>query len=105
MTQRASRKRDVENRERCHGHTAHSFPFPATVTNITAPFNFTAMSLGLNYSSDEEEILNAVSKDAFVLSSLPMAKKPRIEEPAAMTLSNDTAPHVLSEVRCERAFL
>jgi pre-mRNA-processing factor 17 len=55
------------------------------------------MSLGLNYSSDEE-ILNAVSKDAFGLSSLPVAKKPRTEEPAAMAMSTDAAPHVLSEV-------
>ncbi|RXW18919.1 hypothetical protein EST38_g6937 [Candolleomyces aberdarensis] len=55
------------------------------------------MSLGLNYSSDEEEILNAVSKDAFGLSSLHAAKRPRVEEPAAKATSTDAAPHVLSE--------
>lgn len=54
------------------------------------------MSLGLNYSSDEEEILNTVSKDAFGLSSLPVTKKPRVEQPTAKA---DAAPHVLSEVR------
>lgn len=56
------------------------------------------MSLGLQYSSDEEEIVKNVSKDAFGLSSLPQAKKPRVEETSLVPTSADAAPHVLSEV-------
>jgi pre-mRNA-processing factor 17 len=55
------------------------------------------MSLGLNYSSDEEEIIKTVSKDAFGLSSLPQAKKLRVEEPS-VAANADAAPYVLSEV-------
>ncbi|TEB35131.1 pre-mRNA splicing factor [Coprinellus micaceus] len=54
------------------------------------------MSLGLNYSSDEEEIIKTVSKDAFGLSSLPQAKKLRVEEPS-VAANADAAPYVLSE--------
>ncbi|TFK41277.1 pre-mRNA splicing factor [Crucibulum laeve] len=53
------------------------------------------MSLPLAYSSDEEEIIASVSKDAFSLSSLPAAKKPRVEESTQM--ATESAPHVLAE--------
>ncbi|KAJ3537051.1 hypothetical protein NMY22_g5764 [Coprinellus aureogranulatus] len=55
------------------------------------------MSLAIDYSSDEEEIVRAASKDAFGLSSLPQAKKPRVEESSVVASSADAAPHVLSE--------
>ena len=55
------------------------------------------MSLGLDYSSDEEEIIKTVSKDAFGLSSLPQAKKPRVEE-SSVAARADATPYVLSEV-------
>ena len=49
-----------------------------------------------SYSSDEEESLASAAKDAFALSSLPVAKKVRVETVASG--STDAAPHVLSEV-------
>jgi len=53
------------------------------------------MSLNIAYSSDEEVTL---TKDAFGLSSLPTAKKPRLESQQKQGVKADSAPHVLSEV-------
>ncbi|KIJ38951.1 hypothetical protein M422DRAFT_231020 [Sphaerobolus stellatus SS14] len=54
------------------------------------------MSFLVGYSSDEEGGVDV--KDAFALNSLPVAKKPRLEEPAAPSTSIvQAAPHVLSE--------
>ena len=64
---------------------------------LASPCTITAMSLALDYSSDEEEILQSVSKDAFGISSLPAAKKPRVDEPTSTAVTT-AAPHVLSEV-------
>lgn len=54
-----------------------------------------ATSLVSGYSSGEDE---DVSQDAFGLSKIPAAKKPRIEEDVKMTAQS--APDVLSEVCC-----
>ena len=53
------------------------------------------MSLLKDYSSDEEEAV--ASGDVFGLTSLPSAKKPRIEE-AVKVAQFTAAPDVLSEV-------
>lgn len=53
------------------------------------------MSLSLSYSSDEES-LASVTKDAFGLTALPVAKKHRVEN--ATTITRDAAPDVLAEV-------
>jgi len=53
------------------------------------------MSLAISYSSDEEENFASAAKDAFALSTLPVAKKVRVE---LTSTSTDAAPHVLSEV-------
>ena len=47
------------------------------------------------YSSDEDGGIDVV-KDAFSLNSLPVAKRPRVEETVAFTPT--AAPHVLAEV-------
>lgn len=58
------------------------------------------MSLALDYSSDDEERIASVAKDAFGISSLSNNKKPRIEEQTeSKSLTADAAPHVLAEVR------
>ncbi|KAK1236328.1 hypothetical protein PQX77_000425, partial [Marasmius sp. AFHP31] len=51
------------------------------------------MSLVQGYSSGEDE--SADSNDAFGLSSIPAAKKPRTEE--SQSLKTEAAPHVLAE--------
>jgi pre-mRNA-processing factor 17 len=61
------------------------------------------MSLALEYSSGEDEDPAILAKDAFGLSSLPSAKKSRVEE-SAYQLTAEAAPHVLSEVGPVRAF-
>jgi hypothetical protein len=60
------------------------------------------MSLNIAYSSDEEVSL---TKDAFGLSSLPTAKKPRVESQQKQGVKADSAPHVLSEVCIARDIL
>lgn len=55
------------------------------------------MSLALGYSSGEDEDLATIAKDAFGLSSLPSAKKSRVEG-LASPLNAQAAPDVLSEV-------
>ncbi len=54
------------------------------------------MSLNIAYSSDEEGV--TLTKDAFGLSLLPTAKKPRVESEQKQGVKADSAPHVLSEV-------
>ena len=56
------------------------------------------MSLNIAYSSDEENL--ASNNDVFGLSSLPVAKRPRVDnEPGSSGLGKaDAAPHVLAEV-------
>lgn len=55
----------------------------------------TVMSLLAGYSSDEDGTAD-VTNDVFSLGSLPAAKKPRVEQPHALTPI--AAPHVLAEV-------
>ena len=52
------------------------------------------MSLVQGYSSGEDETIDP--NDAFGLSSLPAAKKPRTDE--LQSLKAEAAPHVLAEV-------
>ncbi|PPQ92678.1 hypothetical protein CVT25_013985 [Psilocybe cyanescens] len=54
------------------------------------------MSLPVAYSSDEEDHIASISKDAFGLASLPSAKKARVEEEQT-PVPRDAAPHVLAE--------
>lgn len=56
------------------------------------------MALALNYSSDEDEINKSIATDAFGLSSLPQAKKPRFDEAPSTSSQTTAAPDVLSEV-------
>ncbi|KAF9535331.1 pre-mRNA splicing factor [Crepidotus variabilis] len=54
------------------------------------------MALNIAYSSDEEDFSSTA--DAFGITSLPTAKKPRVEEDLSVKIhSTDAAPHVLSE--------
>lgn len=55
------------------------------------------MSLTLGYSSGEDEDNVSNPNDAFGLSSLPTAKKIRLEE-SALSIIAQAAPDVLSEV-------
>jgi pre-mRNA-processing factor 17 len=55
------------------------------------------MSLALGYSSGEDEDPVTLAKDTFGLSSLPSAKKPRVDD-AVPQLTTQAAPDVLSEV-------
>ena len=61
------------------------------------------MSLPLEYSSGEEEDTAIFVKDAFSLSSIPSAKKPRVEE-SVSPITTVAAPHVLSEVSSVRGY-
>jgi len=63
---------------------------------IFADTRFPPMSLPIAYSSDEEDNLESVQNDAFGLSSLPVAKRARVDE--EQTIATDAAPHVLAEV-------
>ena len=56
------------------------------------------MSLVAGYSSDEDAGPVSPTTDAFGLSNIPAAKKPRVEEPSS-SLVVQAAPDVLSEVR------
>jgi len=55
------------------------------------------MSLALGYSSGEDEDPVILAKDAFGLSYLSPAKKPRVED-LTLQMTAEAAPHVLSEV-------
>ncbi len=55
------------------------------------------MSLVQGYSSGEDDDID-ISKDVFGISSIPSAKKIRIDEPPKTSLVAQAAPHVLSEV-------
>ncbi|KAF9015048.1 pre-mRNA splicing factor [Cyathus striatus] len=55
------------------------------------------MSLTLAYSSDEDDNLHSMAKDAFGLASLPTAKKPRVDESGTTVEVHESAPHVLAE--------
>lgn len=55
------------------------------------------MSLVAGYSSDEDNGPTTSANDAFGLSSLPAAKKPRIDEASSSKPTVDAAPHVLAE--------
>lgn len=55
------------------------------------------MSLVPGYSSDEDSELVSTTEDAFGLSKLPAAKKPRTDE-SASRLELKAAPDVLAEV-------
>lgn len=55
------------------------------------------MALNIAYSSDEEDLTS--TNDVFGISSLPVSKRPRVEEQESVKVSStDAAPHVLSEV-------
>jgi hypothetical protein len=57
------------------------------------------MSLALDYSSDDAELVESVAKDAFGIASLPTTNKPRLDEASESKPSTtDAAPHVLAEV-------
>ena len=60
------------------------------------------MSLLAGYSSDEDGGPD-LSKDAFLINSLPVTKKPRVEQPVA--LAPVAAPHVLSEASFNLLFV
>ena len=66
------------------------------------------MPLPVEYSSDEEDNANSVNSDVFGLSSLPVAKKARVDETPSVEpeAKPDAAPHVLAEVSrtCTMAF-
>lgn len=57
---------------------------------------------GPGYPSSDEEDISAVAADTFGLSSLPAAKKARVEptpsEPTSSVVVHSAAPDVLSEV-------
>ena len=55
------------------------------------------MSLVQGYSSGEDDGPQVSSNDVFGLSSLPVAKKPRVDEPST-SLVPTSAPDVLAEV-------
>ena len=74
------------------GHSLRNIPY------LDSLFTLATMSLVQGYSSDEDDAPVVHSDDAFGLSSLPAAKKPRTEEPSSSSLSVVAAPHVLSEV-------
>lgn len=61
------------------------------------------MSLLQGYSSDEDDTSISAANDAFGLSSLPTAKKARIDEASGsgseVTIKPLAAPDVLAEVR------
>lgn len=58
------------------------------------------MSLAIVYSSDDDQLAEAVAKDTFGITSLPSNKRLRVEEATQpQTVAPDAAPHVLAEVR------
>lgn len=59
------------------------------------------MSLVAGYSSDEDNGPASPTTDAFGMSSVPAAKKARIEIPSSSKPTIDAAPHVLAEVRTQ----
>ncbi len=56
------------------------------------------MSLLAGYSSDEDDGPSSNSNDTFGLSSIPVTKRLRVEEPASGLIVT-AAPDVLAEVR------
>lgn len=58
------------------------------------------MSLVAGYSSDEDSGPVTITEDAFGLSNLPVAKKPRTDE-SVSRVTLQAAPHVLAEVRIQ----
>ena len=55
------------------------------------------MSLVQGYSSDEDDGPHSATNDAFGLTSIPVAKKLRVDEPST-SLVPTSAPDVLAEV-------
>lgn len=57
------------------------------------------MSLIAGYSSSEDEAPEKIAQDAFSLSSIRLAKKPRTEDATVSLKPTTAAPDVLTEVR------
>lgn len=71
----------------------------STPTTARLPRFRTTMSLIQGYSSGEDEGPVSPTNDAFGLTSLPAAKKPRTEPQKLTSVIPHSAPDVLSEVR------